>query len=132
MANTRQFPLELSECRQAIEQYKQDVESGAIKKPCIPHFLGRIGASTQEYLEVINSPNDKNTQLSTELKKFGTWLEGEMIQHMGGPNNAQLIFLLKQGFSGYVYKDKQEIEANTTVVVNANFDPKFHGKPKKK
>ena len=124
MGKPRQFPVEYEECVKAIEEYKNKVEQEVIRKPSMAGFLGTIGASMQEYMEVIEKPNSKNIPLSNLLKSFGTWMDGEIIERSGGPNGSMAIFLLKQGFGGYKYTDRQEIKADTKTEVKVSFGGK--------
>lgn len=121
MGKPRQFPAEEADVIAAIEQYKADVNHGVIKHPSIAGFLGRIGASMDEYMEVIERPNAKNLAVSAALKKFGTWMDGQIIEHSGGPNGSMAIFLLKQGFGGYKYTDRQEVKQDSKVQLDVKF-----------
>lgn len=121
MGKPRQFPLEGDELQREIEQYKHDVNHGVIKHPSIAGFLGRCGASMDEYMDVIERPADKNKGVADALKKFGTWMDGQIIEHSGGPNGSMAIFLLKQGFGGYKYTDRQEVKTDSTVKVDVKF-----------
>lgn len=120
----RQFPVELEEVEKAIEAYKDKVEQKIIKKPSIAGFLGTIGASMDEYMEVVERPNDKNVPLSRALKKLGTWMDGQIIEQSGGPNASMAIFLLKQGFGGYKYADRQELKTDNKLEVSIKFGGK--------
>ena len=120
MGAPRQFPLEYDEVVQAIEDYKAKVEQGIIKKPSIANFLGTIGANTEDYMSVIYEPNNKNIPLSTLLKNFGAWMEGEIVARYPAPLAK---FLLCQGFGGYRYTDKQEMDQN----IKAEIEVKFNG-----
>lgn len=124
MGKPRQFPVEYDECERAIREYKNKVEQEIIKKPSMAGFLGTIGASMQEYMEVIERPNSKNIPLSNLLKSFGTWMDGEIIERSGGPNGSMAIFLLKQGFGGYKYTDRQEVKQDAKMEVNVKFGSK--------
>ena len=121
MGKPRQFPLEYEECEKAIEEYKNKVEQGIIDKPSIAGFLGTIGASTQEYMNVIYEPNGKNEPLSDLLKKFGAWLEGWIVAVYPAPLAK---FLLCQGFSGYRYTEKTETKTDTKMEINVSFGGK--------
>lgn len=121
MGKPRQFPLDEPELVRAIKAYQEDVNHGVIKRPSVAGFCGRIGASIDEYLDVINSPNAKNAGVAAALKKFGTWMDGEIIERAAGPNASMSIFLLKQGFGGYKYTDRQEIKADGKVAVEVKF-----------
>jgi hypothetical protein len=119
MGAPRQFPLEYDEVYKAIEEYKLKVEDGSIEKPSIANFLGTIGASTEDYMEVIYDPNNKNIPLSKLLKNFGAWMEGEIVARYPAPLAK---FLLCQGFGGYRYTDKQEVDQNVKAEVNVLFN----------
>ena len=119
MGAPRQFPVEYDECIEAIEHYKQDYYQGTITKPSIPDFLGTIGANTEEYMDVINKPNDKNIPLSKALKNFGTWMDGKIMVEYPAPLAK---IMLSQGFGGHKYLDKQEIDQNVKVEINVLFD----------
>lgn len=121
MGKPRQFPLDEPELLQEIKRYRADVDHGVIKRPSVAGFCGRIGASMDEYIEVIERPNAKNLGVAAALKKFGTWLDGEIIERGGGPNASMSIFLLKQGFGGYKYTDKQEIKADGKIGIDVKF-----------
>lgn len=121
MGKPRQWPLDLEATETVIKAYRRDVDSGAIKHPSVAGFCGRCGASMDEYMAVIERPVANNIPLSGALKKFGTWLDGAIIERSGGPNGSMAIFLLKQGFGGYKYTDKQEIKADGTVEVAVKF-----------
>jgi hypothetical protein len=120
MGAPRQFPLEYDEVYEAIEQYKLKVEQGTIEKPSIANFLGTIGANTEDYMSVIYEPNNKNIPLSILLKNFGAWMEGEIVARYPAPLAK---FLLCQGFGGYRYTDKQEVDSN----IKAEIDVRFNG-----
>lgn len=120
----RQFPVELDEVERAIADYKDKVERKVIKKPSIAGFLGTIGASMDEYMEVIERPNDKNVPLSRALKKLGTWMDGQIIEQSAGPNASMAIFLLKQGFGGYKYADRQDVKTDNKLEVSIKFGGK--------
>lgn len=120
MGAPRQFPLEYDAVYEAIEQYKEKVAQGIIEKPSIPNFLGTIGASTEDYMDVIYDPVNKNIPLSKLLKNFGAWMEGEIVARYPAPLAK---FLLCQGFGGYRYTDKQEVDTN----VKAEIEVKFNG-----
>ena len=119
MGAPRQFPLEYDEVVQAIEEYKLKVEDGSIEKPSIANFLGYIGANTEDYMSVIYEPNDKNIPLSKLLKNFGAWMEGEIVARYPAPLAK---FLLSQGFGGYKYTDKQEVDNNIKAEIKVLFD----------
>lgn len=121
MGKPRQFPLDEPELVEAIKVYQQDVNNGVIKRPSVAGFCGRIGASIDEYLDTINRPNAKNLGVASALKKFGTWLDGEIIERAAGPNASMSIFLLKQGFGGYRYTDRQEVKTDGNVTVDVKF-----------
>lgn len=121
MGKPRQFPLDEPELAKAIKAYRSKVDNGVIKRPSIAGFLGSIGASMDEYMDVIESPNAKNAGVAAALKKFGTWMDGEIIERGGGPNASMSIFLLKQGFGGYKYTDKTEIKADGKLAVDVKF-----------
>lgn len=121
MGKPRQFPLDEAELVREIKRYRADVDNGVIKRPSVAGFCGRIGASMDEYIEVIERPNAKNLGVAAALKKFGTWLDGEIIERAGGPNASMSIFLLKQGFSGYKYTDKQEIKTEGKIGIDVKF-----------
>lgn len=124
MGKPRQFPVEEQELEQEIKRYKRDVDNGVIKRPSMAGFLGRIGASMDEYMEVIETPNAKNQGVASALKKFGTWMDGQIIEHSGGPNGSMAIFLLKQGFGGYKYTDRQDIKTDNKLEVEIKFGGK--------
>lgn len=121
MGKPRQFPVEEGPLLDAIKQYKADVNHGVIKHPSIAGFLGRIDASMDEYMDVIEHPNAKNMGVAEALKKFGTWMDGQIIEHSGGPNGSMAIFLLKQGFGGYKYTDRQEVKTDNKIAVDVKF-----------
>lgn len=121
MGKPRQFPLDEAELVREIKRYRADVDNGVIKRPSVAGFCGRIGASMDEYIEVIERPNAKNLGVAAALKKFATWLDGELIERAGGPNASMSIFLLKQGFSGYKYTDKQEIKTEGKIGIDVKF-----------
>ena len=122
MGAPRQFPIEYEEVAKAIEDYKAKTEDGTYKKPNIPHFLGLIGASVDEYMDVVYKPNNKNIPLSEMLKKFGTWMDGEVFARSGGPNGSTSIFYLKQGFGGMKWTDKQEVKQDIDAKISVKFD----------
>lgn len=124
MGKPRQFPLEEEELSKAIAAYKRKVDNEVIKKPSIAGFLGSIGASMDEYMDVIEHPNAKNIGVAASLKKFGTWMDGEIIERSGGPNGSMAIFLLKQGFGGYKYTDRQDIKTDNKLEVEIKFGGK--------
>lgn len=119
MGAPRQFPLEYDAVYEAVEQYKEKVAQGIIKKPSIANFLGIIGASTEDYMNVIYDPVNKNIPLSKLLKNFGAWMEGEIVDKYSAPLAK---FLLCQGFGGYRYTDKQEVDQNVKAVIEVNFN----------
>jgi hypothetical protein len=119
MAAPRQFPLEYDEVYKAIEDYKEKVEQGIIEKPSIANFLGTIGANTEDYMSVIYEPNNKNIPLSVLLKNFGAWMEGEIVARYPAPLAK---FLLSQGFGGYKYTDKQEVDQNIKAEIEVRFN----------
>ena len=125
MGKPRQFPLEYDECVKAIEEYKYKVEQGIIERPSIAGFLGTIGANTQEFMNVVYEPNNKNIPLSNLLKSFGTWMEGEIIERFGGQNGSMAKFLLGQGFGGYKYTDRQEVKQDTKMEIKVSFGKKI-------
>lgn len=119
MAAPRQFPVEYNACIKAIEEYKNNYYQGIISKPSIPDFLGTIGANTEEYMEVINRPNDKNIPLSKVLKNFGTWMDGKIMIEYPAPLAK---IMLSQGFGGHRYLDRQEVDSNIKAEINVLFD----------
>lgn len=119
MGAPRQFPLEYEDVVQAIEDYMVKYNNGTIQKPSIPDFLGTIGANTEEYMEVINRPNDKNIPLSKLLKNFGTWMDGKIIAEYPAPLAK---IMLSQGFGGHKYLEKQEVDQNVKAEINVIFD----------
>lgn len=121
MGKPRQFPLEYDECKKAIEEYKNKVEAGIIEKPSIAGFLGTIGANTQEFMDVVYEPNNKNIPLSALLKNFGAWMEGWIVATYPAPLAR---FLLSQGFSGYRYTERQEVKQDTKLDINVRFGSK--------
>ena len=70
-------------------------------------------------MAVIYEPNNKNIPLSDLLKNFGTWMDGKVIDRYSAP---MAKFLLSQGFGGYRYTDKQEVEQNVNAKVQVIFD----------
>ena len=123
MGAPRQFPIEYDEVYKAIEDYKAKTLDGTYRNPNIPHFLGLIGASVDEYMDVVYKPNNKNIPLSELLKKFGTWVDGEVFSKAAGPRGSANIFYLKQGYGGHKWTDKQEVQQN----VDAKIEVKFKG-----
>ena len=119
MGAPRQFPIEYEDCVKAIEDYIEKVETGVIKKPSPSNFLGTIGANEDELISVIYEPNDKNIPLSKLLKNFGSWMNGKIIETYPAP---MAKFLLSQGFGGYRYTDKQEVDNNIKAEINVKFD----------
>lgn len=119
MGAPRQFPLEYDEVVQAIQDYMDKYNRGDIQKPSIPDFLGTIGANTEEYVDVINRPNDKNIPLSKALKNFGTWMDGKIIECYPAPLAR---ILLSQGFGGHKYLEKQEVDNNVKAEITVNFE----------
>lgn len=123
MSRTPQFPLSYSEVKAEIEQYKQDLASGAIDRADFWDFCGRLGVSDDELINVMEQPNDKNQELSQLLKKYVTWQKGQYLagKGWGGPNSSKAIFALKQKLGGYQFTDKQEVQQNTDVKIQVSF-----------
>lgn len=121
MGKPRQWPIDLAATEKIIKQYKRDADNGVIKHPSIAGFCGRCEASMAEYMDVIERPNANNMALSGALKKFGTWLDGAIIERSGGPNGSMAIFLLKQGFGGYKYTDRQDVKTDAKVEIDVKF-----------
>lgn len=121
MGKPRQFPMDERELVREINAYKRDVDNGVVKRPSVAGFCGRIGASIDEYLDTIEHPTANNRAVCAALKKFGTWMDGQIIERGGGPNASMSIFLLKQGFGGYKYTDKLDVKADTRVGIEVKF-----------
>lgn len=120
----KQFPVDYETAKIAIDKYKDKVNSGIIKNPSIDGFLGTIDANTQEFVDVIENPVDTNIPLSKLLKNFATWLNGEIIERSSGSHTPLATMMLKQGFSGYRYTDRQDVKADTKVEINVKFGGK--------
>lgn len=71
MGKPRQFPLDEAELVKAIKDYQAKVNNGVIKRPSVAGFCGSIGASLDEYMDVIDHPNAKNLGVAAASGPMG-------------------------------------------------------------
>lgn len=121
----RQFPYTYEETASKFEQYKKDTRENIVEFPCFQDFLDRNNILLDDADNVVNSPNDKNKDLSLLIKKIIEWSFNQLFTN---PNwlkkPVAAIYLSKQKVCGYGYTDKSEVKQDTKTEVNVKFGGK--------
>ena len=116
------FRISEKELNDAIEKYKNDLESGAFPRASWPHFCSTLGYTEAEVKECMERGDKRESAYynrAVALKRMSTWIRGQMLSGAGwsGQNQTKAIFALKQDIGdGISYTDREAVTVSPAKI----------------